>query len=60
VTLLIDGVRKAGEVGLACGLLNGMNEKNVVPAPRTMEGQVEPRTMEGQVDSWRLGMSFNI
>jgi len=27
VTLLIDGVQKAGEVGLACGLLNRVNEK---------------------------------
>jgi hypothetical protein len=39
VTLLIDGVEKAGEVGLACGLLNRMNEKNVVAAPRTCKGR---------------------
>jgi pentatricopeptide repeat protein len=38
---LIDGGGKAGEVGLACGLLNRMNKKNVVPTPRTMEGQVD-------------------
>ncbi len=39
VTLLIDGVGKAGEVGLACGLLNMMNKKNGVPAPRTWKGR---------------------
>jgi len=39
VTLLIDGVGKAAEVGLTCGLLNRMNEKNVVPAPRTWKGR---------------------
>jgi pentatricopeptide repeat protein len=27
----IDGLGKAGEVGLACGLLNRMKKKNVVP-----------------------------
>ncbi len=32
---MIDGVGKAGEVGLACRLLNRMNKKNVVPTPRT-------------------------
>jgi len=31
---LIDGVGKAGEIRLACGLLN-RNKKNVVPTPRT-------------------------
>lgn len=32
---LIDGGGKAGEVGLACGLLNSMNKKNVVATPTT-------------------------
>ncbi len=32
---LIDGVGKAGEVGLGCGLVNRMNKENVVPTPRT-------------------------
>jgi pentatricopeptide repeat protein len=39
VTLLIDGVGKAGELGLACGLLNRMNKKHGVPAPRTWKGR---------------------
>jgi hypothetical protein len=39
VTLLIDGVGKAVEVGLAFGLLNRMNKKNGVHAPRTWKGR---------------------
>ncbi len=46
---LIDGGGKAGEVGLACGLLNRMNKKNVVPTPRTWKGR---ETL------WRFHSSF--
>jgi hypothetical protein len=39
VTLLIDGVDKAGDIGLGCGVLNRLNKKNGVSAPRTWKGR---------------------
>jgi hypothetical protein len=36
---LKDGGGKAGEIGLACGLLHRMNKKNVVATPRTWKGR---------------------